>query len=143
MREYRSEAAPYAGHLATAGKSVLEGMPACAGSQSPGRVVVAARFVAALVGWATGIDEEDLLASGRGPGDTARARQMAMYLLHTSLSASYGEVARAFGRDRTTVSHACRLIEDMRDDPRHDALLCRLEAVLAVVAPMFALGQEG
>jgi hypothetical protein len=143
MREYHSEAAPFARQMAPAGKGVLEGVPACAVAQSPDRVVVAGRFVAALVGWATGIGEEELLASGRGPGETARARQIAMYLLHTSLSASYGEVARAFGRDRTTVSHACRLIEDMRDDPRHDALLCQLEGVLAAVAPLFVLGQEG
>ncbi|HSO46646.1 MAG TPA: helix-turn-helix domain-containing protein, partial [Rhizobiaceae bacterium] len=83
-----------------------------------------------------------MMAPNRGSGDTARARQMAMYLLHTSISASYGEVARAFRRDRTTVSHACRLIEDMRDDPRHDALLASLEAVLVPAAPVFALGLE-
>jgi Bacterial dnaA protein helix-turn-helix len=125
------------------GEGFLKAIAASSASPLQDRALVAGRFVAALVGWATGIGEDELLASGRGPGETARARQIAMYLLHTSLSASYGEVARAFGRDRTTVSHACRLIEDTRDDPRHDALLCRLETVLAVVAPLFALGQEG
>jgi chromosomal replication initiation ATPase DnaA len=100
-------------------------------------------MVIALVSWATGVSERAIMAPNRGPGDTARARQIAMYLLHTSLSASYGEVARAFRRDRTTVSHACRLIEDMRDDPRQDALIGRLEAVLAPAAPLFTLGQEG
>ena len=139
MTFHRNEAAACAGSLAASGEAFLNGV---AGG-SPDRAIIAGRFVAALVGWATGIEDGRLLAQGRGPGDTARARQIAMYLLHTSLSASYGEVARAFRRDRTTVSHACRLIEDMRDDPRHDALLCRLEAVLASVSPLFSLGQEG
>jgi chromosomal replication initiation ATPase DnaA len=105
--------------------------------------LLAGRLVISLVSFATGVSESAILAPNRGPGDTARARQMAMYLLHTSLSAPYGDVARAFRRDRTTVSHACRLIEDMRDDPRQDRLLSRLEAVLAPAAPLFALGQEG
>jgi Bacterial dnaA protein helix-turn-helix len=139
MTVYQSGAAACASSLAAGGDAFLKAVEG--GNQD--RAIVAGRFVAALVGWATGIEDTQLLAQGRGTGDTARARQIAMYLLHTSLSASYGEVARAFGRDRTTVSHACRLIEDMRDDPRHDALLCRLEAVLAAVAPLFALGQEG
>jgi hypothetical protein len=142
MRAYRSETPPAGKTLPATGENMFSALAACAVSPTPERAIVAGRFVAALVGWATGIREDELLATGRGTGETARARQIAMYLLHTSLSASYGEVARAFSRDRTTVSHACRLIEDMRDDKRHDALLCRLEAVLAVVAPLFALGQE-
>jgi chromosomal replication initiation ATPase DnaA len=129
--------------MATPGEDLFNAVVAEDTSPHEDRVMLAGRFVAALVGWATGISEAELLAQGRGPGETARARQIAMYLLHTSLSASYGEVADAFSRDRTTVSHACRLIEDLRDDARHDALLCRLEAVLAAVAPMFAIGQEG
>ena len=38
-----------------------------------------------------------------------------------SLALAFGvnlsAVGRAFGRDRTTAAHACRLIEDRRDDP--------------------------
>ncbi len=61
---------------------------------------------------------------------TARARQLAMYLSHVVLGRSLKEVGEAFGRDRTTVSHACALIEDMRDDPVFDAELERLEQLL-------------
>ncbi|UJW85493.1 helix-turn-helix domain-containing protein [Devosia sp. SL43] len=50
----------------------------------------------------------------------ARARQLAMYLSHVILGCSLAEVGVAFGRDRTTVSYACALIEDMRDDPVFD-----------------------
>ena len=40
---------------------------------------------------------------------------------------NYSEVARAFGRDRTTAAHACQLIEERRDDPAVDAVLGSLE----------------
>lgn len=60
----------------------------------------------------------------------ARARQIAMYLCHVVFGASLAEIGLAFGRDRTTVSHACGLIEDLRDDPAFDAELERLETVL-------------
>lgn len=57
----------------------------------------------------------------------ARARQLAMYLSHVMLGRSLLEIAQAFGRDRTTVSYACAVIEDMRDDPRFDEEVCELE----------------
>lgn len=58
---------------------------------------------------------------------TARARQLAMYLAHVVLGHSLTEIGDAFGRDRTTVSYACALIEDMRDDPAFDAEVLALE----------------
>lgn len=71
-----------------------------------------------------------LLASSRRRAGVARARQLAMYLAHVVLSHSLTAVGQAFGRDRTTVSHACALIEDMRDDPAFDAAVSRLESAL-------------
>ncbi|WDR06424.1 helix-turn-helix domain-containing protein [Devosia rhodophyticola] len=59
--------------------------------------------------------------------NTAQARQLAMYLIHVSLGRSLTEVGRVFGRDRTTVSYACALIEDGRDDARFDAAVDQLE----------------
>lgn len=58
---------------------------------------------------------------------TARARQLAMYLSHVVLGRSLTEIGYAFGRDRTTVAHACAVIEDMRDDPDFDAEVTALE----------------
>ena len=58
----------------------------------------------------------------------AFARQSAMYLAHVSFGLSFSEIGRAFGRDRTTAAHACRLIEDRRDDPAVDAVLGQLES---------------
>jgi hypothetical protein len=70
-----------------------------------------------------------LQSKSRGSYVVAFARQAAMYLAHVAFSLSYSEVGRAFGRDRTTAAHACRLIEERRDDPAVDALLAALEAV--------------
>lgn len=63
----------------------------------------------------------------RGAASVAFARQSAMYLAHVSLGLNLTEVARRFGRDRTTAAHACRLVEERRDDPAIDALLTVLE----------------
>lgn len=61
---------------------------------------------------------------------TARARQLAMYLSHVILGRSLTEIGDAFGRDRTTVSHACAVIEDLRDDPDFDAEVSGFERSL-------------
>jgi chromosomal replication initiation ATPase DnaA len=57
----------------------------------------------------------------------ARARQLAMYLSHVVLGRTLLEIGEAFGRDRTTVSYACAVIEDMRDDPQFDDEVSGLE----------------
>lgn len=71
-----------------------------------------------------------LLHVSRCQADTARARQTAMYLAHVAKGISLTSIGAAFGRDRTTVSYACNLIEDLRDDTEFDAELDRLEALL-------------
>lgn len=65
----------------------------------------------------------------RGVYVVAFARQAAMYLAHVVFGLSFTDIGHAFGRDRTTAAHACRLIEERRDDPAVDALLAALEAV--------------
>ncbi len=50
-----------------------------------------------------------------------------MYLAHVACAASLAAVGRVFGRDRTTAGHACRRIEDQRDDIVFDALVASLE----------------
>ena len=56
-----------------------------------------------------------------------------MYLMHVVLQRPYAEVGLYFGRDRTTVAHACAHIEDLRDEPRLDARVSRLEATIAAL----------
>ncbi len=67
----------------------------------------------------------DLLGPTRGAPRVAFARQVAMYVAHIGFRVSIRAISRAFGRDRATVSHACRVVEDGRDDIWLD---CRLEA---------------
>ena len=99
-----------------------------------GGVRVAA-FLAHLVAETMDVDADRLLSRERGVRQVSRGRQIAMYLMHTSLSASHNQVARAFARDRSTVAHACRSIEDARDDPVIERRLGVLEAMLEPIAP--------
>jgi chromosomal replication initiation ATPase DnaA len=92
---------------------------------------LAAGFVASLVALSTGVPPRDIVARTRCTAKAAQARQMAMYLTHTGFSWSMARTAAAFGRDRTTASHACQRIEDLRDDAAFDARLAALETCLA------------
>lgn len=89
-----------------------------------------ARLTRALVCFAFNVKENELAAATRSNARAAFARQIAMYLSHVAFELSLSRVAFAFGRDRTTVSHACHLIEDRRDDPGFDEQLDGLERVL-------------
>lgn len=71
----------------------------------------------------------DLRRAGRSSLGVSRVRQIAMYVSHVVLGLSMNEVGRGFGRDRTTVLHACHLIEDMRDDADFDAIVVMTERV--------------
>lgn len=76
------------------------------------------------------VESDDLWSHTRGCPRAAFARQVAMYLAHVACSLSLTEVGELFARDRTTVAHACGLIEDLRDDPVLDRSLDLLEGVL-------------
>jgi chromosomal replication initiation ATPase DnaA len=70
----------------------------------------------------------DLLQGTRGVGNAALTRQIAMYLIHVLLSRPQEVVGVLFGRERTTVTHACATIEALRDDdPALDAELTGIE----------------
>lgn len=73
------------------------------------------------------VTKQELFSKQRGTAPVALARQIAMYMMHITCGLSYTEVGRAFGRDRTTVSHACQLIEDKREDPNMDWSLDLME----------------
>ncbi|KPF71528.1 hypothetical protein IP69_06245 [Bosea sp. AAP35] len=74
-----------------------------------------------------------LRARHRGQRSTALARQTAMYLAHVAFGLTLTRVGICFGRDRTTVRHACALIEDRRDDPALELGLSALEAGLVAL----------
>lgn len=76
------------------------------------------------------VPAEALSSTSRGRAPIAFARQAAMYLAHVGLSLSLTDVGRLFARDRTTVAHACGVVEDRRDDPTLDRTLELLEAAV-------------
>ncbi|ODT30859.1 MAG: hypothetical protein BGN89_03855 [Alphaproteobacteria bacterium 64-6] len=75
----------------------------------------------------------------RGSSRVAFARQVAMYLAHVTFGLTLTTVGRAFGRDRTTVAHACALVEDARDNPDFDRTLELLEAIAKHLASVDAM----
>ena len=79
------------------------------------------------------VGRKDLLAPSRSLRHIAWARQVAMYLAHTlPPGRSYTEVGRLFGRDRTTVRHACQVVEDLRGEGDDlDTELTEIERVCA------------
>ncbi len=100
------------------------------GQQSHAFVSSAADLVAAIVCSEKKVSRSLIFNQSRCRAETARARQLAMYLAHVVLGQSLTSIGIAFGRDRTTVSHACALIEDLRDDPTFDEEVSRLEFML-------------
>lgn len=88
-------------------------------SRRAGRALVRDRRVARIIDLAAaahGVTSAEVLSRRRCSIEVTVARQLAMYLVHTLLRQTYKEVGVLFGRDRTTVSHACARTEDRRED---------------------------
>jgi chromosomal replication initiation ATPase DnaA len=71
--------------------------------------------VVSLVAETRGVALADLLRTTRSRAHIAAARQLAMYLVNVKLGRTMTEIGILFGRDRTTVSYACRMVEDLRE----------------------------
>ena len=100
-------------------------------------------LVIRLVSTLDKVEIDALTGNSRGRAEISLSRQIAMYLMHTVFSCPYHRVAAFFGRDRTTVSHACRLIEDARDDVEFDRRLEVMENLLvSAKALLEAVGRE-
>lgn len=78
-----------------------------------------------------GVEISDLRAPTRSSPRAAFARQVAMYLAHVICGLSLTEIGALFQRDRTTVAHACGVVEDARDNPELDARIEHLEQAVA------------
>jgi chromosomal replication initiation ATPase DnaA len=93
------------------------------------RVVELCECVIDIVAALFNVCGKELRAPGRSPLAVARVRQVGMYVAHVCLHLSMNDVGRGFGRDRTTVLHACHLIEDLRDEPEFDRMVAMTERV--------------
>ncbi len=83
--------------------------------------------LSSIVAAAFDVAASEMRSPTRGRAKVALARQAALYLAHVVLGLTLSDAGRLYGRDRTTAAHACRLIEDRRDEPGFDALLALLE----------------
>ncbi|NLH82368.1 MAG: DNA replication initiation protein [Phyllobacteriaceae bacterium] len=86
------------------------------------------RCVEAVAARTFGVDLAELRDRSRGHAPVAFARQVAMYVAHVWFGLSLSAVGRCFGRDRTTVAHACRVVEERREDRRVDRVISAIEA---------------
>lgn len=86
--------------------------------------------VLALVSRQTGVPISLLRHRSRCRAPIARARQLAMYLMNTSLGRTMTDIGVYLGRDRTTVAYACGRVEDWRDDKDFDEEVTALETAI-------------
>ena len=91
---------------------------------------IARRVVERAVAIAFEVPLKELRATTRREARIAFARQVAMYLVHVAYGFTLTQVGIMFRRDRTTVAHACIIIEDRRDDLAFDVLLDDLETAV-------------
>jgi chromosomal replication initiation ATPase DnaA len=89
-----------------------------------------AEVAVAMAAGAMQMSPDTVVGDGRAM-KVVLARQVAMYIAAVGFGMSYGRVAAALGRDRSTVQHACRVVEDRRDDPAFDRWIEALEATAA------------
>ena len=68
-----------------------------------------------------------VLAAGRSQAHISLARQVAIYIAHVVGQLNLTQLSEEFNRDRSTVSHACHIVEDRRDSILFDKQMSFLE----------------
>jgi chromosomal replication initiation ATPase DnaA len=106
--------------------SALSQPPSSSTELSPNEIC---RQVIACVAIDFGIAADILETGLRGSQRVALARQIAMYLAHVGFGLTFEAIGGVFGRDRTTIAHACRVVEDARDDIWFDCRVATLELI--------------
>ncbi len=103
----------------------------------------ACRIVRQLVLEMTALASERPLWRRDSRRSTCHVRQISMYVCHVVLQLSLSDIGAAFGRDRTTVGHACNVVEDRRDDAAFDAFVSAIERVVLSVFGPAGIGSHG
>ena len=101
------------------------------------------RLIEQAVASVFGVEIAELLRPSRGRARIALARQIAMYLAHVVGGLRLVEVGRVFSRDRTTVAHACAVVENRRDDPDFNLTLDLLESIIKRLCSQMFPGSGG
>ena len=124
------EEAPCSGAAAEGDSTAADSGPAPAACPDERAIAICDRVID-IFSTVFNVPGRELRRPGRGDTDVSRARQIAMYVTHVVLGMTMRDVATGFSRDRTTVVHACHLIEDMRDDPDFDRIVAMAERVVS------------
>lgn len=101
----------------------MSGHPSQIGTPTAENIELVEQLVIRMLG----VDRGSLQHPKRGRAPMAYARQLAIYAMHVSLGLSLTASASVYGRDRTTASHACQKIEDLRDGFHVDGLMETIE----------------
>lgn len=94
---------------------------------------VVGRIVRQIVGELVILFGDRVLARRDRRRLACHVRQISMYVCHVALRIPQNDIATAFGRDRSTVGHACHVVEDRRDDPVFDDFVSAMERVVVSV----------
>ena len=114
-------ATPSASVFEAAGRGgPAQGMPAA-------RAALRCRLAREIASAVLVVPVEEIARPNRSVAETCQARHLAMYLAHVVFQVPLGTIAGQFGRDRTSVAHAVRRIEDGRDEASFEQLVARLE----------------
>jgi hypothetical protein len=110
-------------------------------SSLPARTVC--RIVSQITAEMVGLLSDRVMVRRERRRPACHVRQIAMYVCHVALQMSFSDIGTAFGRDRTTVGHACHVVEDRRDDAAFDEFVSLIERLAtAVFRPAELLAQE-
>lgn len=96
-----------------------------------------ARLIVAAVSAEFSVPEAGIFGELKGRSEISYGRQIAMYLMHCILGTTKTRIAEVFGRHFSTVSHACKLIEEHRDDSVLDQKLIGLENRLSYISASY------
>lgn len=61
-------------------------------------------------------------------------KHVSIYLCHVVLGHSMRKIAKGFELDRTSISYACRSVEDKRDDKSSDRFISACERLIVILA---------
>ena len=112
-------------------------LPQIAGQEA---AIAACDGVIDLMAAVFSLDSRVLRAPNRSATDIARVRQIGMYVAHVTLGLRMADVATGFSRRKSTVVHACHLIEDMREAPDFDRVVAKVEEIVRIA---FSLSVPG
>ena len=100
------------------------------------RAVVMCDGVIDLMAAMFSVSGRDLRGARRSGRAVARVRQIGMYVAHVTLGMRMVDIATGFGRNKSTVVHACHLIEDLRDDADFNVIVAKAEEITEVAFSM-------